>query len=254
MATIAVLPEVVRNRIAAGEVIERPASAVKELVENSLDAGATHIDVGIERGGRRRIRVADDGCGIAPEGLALAVERFATSKLRTEKDLAGVRTMGFRGEALPSVAAVGELEIITRPDGLDEAYRLRTEPDGTKCGPEPAAGSRGTIVELRSLFARIPARLKFLRSDATEAAAVAQVVSRLSLARPDVAFRLRSDGREILAAPAEQDLRGRAPSSARGRRSWWNSARARGGGSRWRDSSLHPALAADGTGNGASFS
>jgi DNA mismatch repair protein MutL len=210
VAEVAVLPEVVRNRIAAGEVIERPASAVKELVENSLDAGATRVDVEIEQGGRRRIRVADDGRGMTAEDLALAVERFATSKLRTEKDLFSVTTMGFRGEALPSMAAVAELEITARGGGSREACRLRTEPDGTKLGPEPAAGSRGTTVELRSLFARTPARLKFLRSDATEVSAVAQVVQRLALARPEVAFRLRSDDREVFSAPAGQDLRERA--------------------------------------------
>ena len=210
MAEVAVLPEVVRNRIAAGEVIERPASAVKELVENSLDAGATRVDVEIEQGGRRRIRVADDGRGMATEDLALAVERFATSKLRTEKDLFSVTTMGFRGEALPSMAAVAELEITARAGDAGEACRLRTEPDGTRRGPEPAAGSRGTTVELRSLFVRTPARLKFLRSDATEASAVAQVVQRLALARPEVAFRLRSDDREVFSAPAGQDLRERA--------------------------------------------
>jgi DNA mismatch repair protein MutL len=210
VAEVAVLPEVVRNRIAAGEVIERPASAVKELVENSLDADATRVDVEIEQGGRRRIRVADDGRGMTAEDLALAVERFATSKLRTEKDLFSVTTMGFRGEALPSMAAVAELEITTRAGDAGDACRLRTEPDGARHGPEPAAGSRGTTVELRSLFARTPARLKFLRSDATEASAVAQVVQRLALGRPDVAFRLRSDDREVFSAPAGQDLPERA--------------------------------------------
>lgn len=208
MGKIAVLSGLVQARIAAGEVIERPASAVKELVENSLDAGATRIEIELEQGGRRRIRVCDDGEGMDAGDLALSVERFATSKLRSEDDLARVATLGFRGEALPSLAAVAELEIVTRQRSAGNALRLRMEPGGRPV-MEPAAGPPGTSVEARALFARVPARLKFLRSDATETSAVCEVVERLALARPDVAFRLRADGKELLSAPQGQTLRER---------------------------------------------
>lgn len=210
MGKIAVLSELVRARIAAGEVIERPASAVKELIENSLDAGATRIEIELERGGIRRIRVSDDGEGMDPEDLALCVERFTTSKLRSEEDLMRVTTLGFRGEALGSLAAVAELEIVSRTRASESAFRLRVEPGAPKGPVEPAPGAYGTTVEVRNLFARIPARLKFLRSETVEAAAVAEVVERLALARPDVAFRLKSDGKELFSAPSAGTLRERA--------------------------------------------
>jgi len=210
VAKIAILPELVRNRIAAGEVVERPASAVKELVENSLDAGASRVDIEIEQGGRRRIRVSDDGRGMGPEDLAVAVERFATSKIGSEKDLAGIATLGFRGEALPSLASVAELDIATCEAGGETGSRLRMEPGSGNRATEPAPAAPGTVVEVLNLFARTPVRLKFLRSDATETSAVAAVVERLALSRPDVAFRLRAGARELLSAPAGQSLRERA--------------------------------------------
>jgi len=209
---IAVLSELVRNRIAAGEVVERPASAVKELVENSLDAGARRIDVEIERGGRHRIRVSDDGCGMGAEDLALSIQRFATSKLRNESDLTRVTTLGFRGEALPSIASVAEVEIASCPPGGEAGCRLRAEPGEAARALEPAPASPGTVVEVRNLFARTPARLKFLRSDATETRAVAEVVQRLALARPDVGFGLRADGKELVSTAAGDDLRARVAS------------------------------------------
>jgi DNA mismatch repair protein MutL len=210
VSRIAILSELVQNRIAAGEVVERPASAVKELAENSLDAGATRIDIEIEQGGVRRIRVGDDGCGMARADLDLALERFATSKLRGEEDLAAISTLGFRGEALPSMASVAEMEILTRTRDSDSGYRLRSEPGAPRAGSEPFACSPGTIVELRDLFSRTPARLKFLKSESTETAAVVEVVQRLALARPDVAWRLRSGSREIVATPPGQSLRDRS--------------------------------------------
>ncbi len=209
MAKILVLPDLVRDRIAAGEVVERPASAVKELVENALDAGATRIDIDIEQGGRRRIRVSDDGCGMSAEDLAVAVERFATSKIRSDRDLAEVTTLGFRGEALPSLASVAELEITTREGCAESGVRLSLEPGGEARAPAEAPAAVGTIVEVRDLFARTPARLKFLRADATETAAVTEAVERLAMARPGVAFRLRSNGRETFSASAGQTLRDR---------------------------------------------
>jgi DNA mismatch repair protein MutL len=183
---------------------------VKELVENSLDAGASRVDVEIEQGGRRRIRVSDDGRGMSPEDLAVAVERFATSKIGSEKDLAIIATLGFRGEALPSLASVAELDITTCEAGGETGSRLRTEPGSGNRATEPARAAPGTVIEVLNLFARTPARLKFLRSDSTETSAVAAVVERLALARPDVAFRLRAGGRELLSAPAGQALRERA--------------------------------------------
>ena len=182
------LPEGVANRIAAGEVIERPAAAVKELVENALDAGATRIDVLIEAGGRRLIRVADDGTGMIRADLALCVERHATSKLDDE-DLLDIRTLGFRGEALPSIGAVSRLTLTTRHADEPHAWSLTVDA-GRKGECRPAALAAGTRVEIADLFNATPARLKFLKSDRAEAAAVAEVVKRLALAHPTVAFSL----------------------------------------------------------------
>ncbi len=195
------LDEATANRIAAGEVVERPASAVKELVENALDAGAGRIDIAIEDGGKRLIRVADDGCGMLPEDLPLALSRHATSKI-DGSDLLAIRSFGFRGEALPSLGAVGRLSITSRARGADGASIAVA---GGKPGPlRPAAANPGTVVELRDLFFATPARLKFLRSERAETMAVAEAVRRLAMAEPYVGFTLAADGKEIFRADAEQ--------------------------------------------------
>ena len=187
------LAEAVVNRIAAGEVVERPASVVKELVENALDAGASRIDVLTDGGGRRLIRVTDDGEGMSRADLALAVERHATSKL-TDDDLVAIDTLGFRGEALPSIGAVARLAIATRHKSEPHAWAIEVEA-GAKSEPRPAALGEGTRVEVRDLFYATPARLKFLKLDRTEAEAVREVVRRLAMSRPDVAFTLAGEER-----------------------------------------------------------
>jgi DNA mismatch repair protein MutL len=187
------LSETIVNRIAAGEVVERPASVVKELVENALDAGASRIEVHTDGGGRRLIRVTDDGEGMTRADLALAVERHATSKLADE-DLIAISTLGFRGEALPSIGAVARLSIATRYKTEPHAWSIDVDA-GTKSKPKPAALGEGTRVEVRDLFYATPARLKFLKLDRTEAEAVREVVRRLAMSRPDVAFTLAGEGR-----------------------------------------------------------
>lgn len=182
------------NRIAAGEVVERPASAVKELIENALDAGARRIEVATEGGGRRLIRVTDDGEGMTRADLELAVERHATSKLDGDSDLMSIATLGFRGEALPSIGAVAKLSIVTRHETEPHAWALAVE-GGVKSAPMPAALTRGTRVEVRDLFYATPARLKFLKTDRSEAEAVREVVRRLAMSRSDVAFTLSGEER-----------------------------------------------------------
>jgi DNA mismatch repair protein MutL len=179
------------DRIAAGEVVERPAAAVKELVENALDAGAKRIEVAIEAGGRRLIRVADDGRGMDEADLALSVERHATSKI-PDGNLMAIATFGFRGEALPSIASVSRLEIRTRAASAPNGLKIVVE-DGIKSAIEPCAAPLGTRVEARDLFAATPARLKFLKSDRAEATAIADIVKRLAMAAPEVRFSLSSD-------------------------------------------------------------
>ena len=179
------------DRIAAGEVVERPAAAIKELVENALDAGASRIDVAIEAGGRGLIRVGDDGLGMDEGDLALSVERHATSKI-PDGDLAAIATLGFRGEALPSIASVSRLEIRSRARGATHAFEMRVE-DGVKGALRPSAHPIGTRVEARDLFAATPARLKFLKSDRSEAQACADVVRRLALANPQTRFSFASE-------------------------------------------------------------
>jgi DNA mismatch repair protein MutL len=189
--TVRQLSEAVVNRIAAGEVVERPASVVKELMENALDAGARRIEVVTDGGGRRLIRVSDDGEGMTRGDLALAVERHATSKL-ADDDLVSIRTLGFRGEALPSIGAAARLAITTRH--ADEPHAWAIEVDaGVKSEVKPAALGQGTRAEVRDLFYATPARLKFLKSDRTEAEAVREVVRRLAMSRPDVAFTLAGE-------------------------------------------------------------
>ncbi|MGA8650895.1 MAG: DNA mismatch repair endonuclease MutL, partial [Xanthobacteraceae bacterium] len=187
------LPETIINRIAAGEVVERPASVVKELVENALDAGASHIDVLTDGGGRRLIRVADDGAGMIAADLALAVERHATSKL-ADDDLVAINTLGFRGEALPSIGAVARLAIATRHRSEPHAWSIEVDA-GAKSELRPAALGEGTRVDVRDLFYATPARLKFLKLDRTEAEAARDVVRRLAMSRPDVAFTLAGEER-----------------------------------------------------------
>lgn len=197
------LPPILIDRIAAGEVVERPAAVVKEVVENALDAGAKAIEVVIDGGGRRLIRVADDGSGMGPDELALCVERHATSKLPDE-DLLAISTLGFRGEALPSIGSVARLSITSRLKGAPHAFEIKVE-GGVVSGVRPAALSAGTRVEVRDLFFATPARLKFLKSDRAEAAAAIDVVRRLALARPDVAFTLVAEERGPLTYPARSD-------------------------------------------------
>lgn len=201
------LPAGAVNRIAAGEVVERPASAVKELVENGIDAGAARIDVEVRDGGKSQIIVADDGCGMDRESLALAVERHATSKLAPgpdgEIDLDNISTLGFRGEALPSIGAVARLDIATRAAGEREAWRLSVH-GGQVEGPAPAAFSgNGARIEVRDLFYATPARLKFLKSDRAETEAVGDALRRLAMAHPGIAFSLVSNGRRLFSYPAE---------------------------------------------------
>jgi DNA mismatch repair protein MutL len=192
------------DRIAAGEVVERPASVVKELVENALDAGATRIDVEVEGGGITRILVRDDGSGMSAEDARLAVERHATSKISSDADLAGVASFGFRGEALPSIASVSRMTLTTSDGSSPEAVRLSVD-YGRAAPMEPAARPRGTDVVVENLFARMPARRKFLASAEAEGRAAAAAVTRAALSNPAVAFSFRSRGRETLDAPSAVD-------------------------------------------------
>lgn len=194
------LPSTLVNRIAAGEVVERPASAVKELVENAIDAGARRIAVTLKEGGRSFIAVVDDGVGMAPDEMALAVERHCTSKL-PDDDLTDIRTLGFRGEALPSIASVSRFTITSRPAGADSAWSLEIE-GGAKGEARPAAHPAGTRVEVRDLFFATPARLKFLKEPRTESSHVADAMRRLAMAHPAIAFRLESEERALIDLPS----------------------------------------------------
>lgn len=195
------LDPVLIDRIAAGEVIERPAAAVKELVENALDAGARSVEVVVESGGRRLIRVVDDGAGMPPEDLALAVDRHATSKL-PDGDLFAIGTLGFRGEALPSIGSVARLSIVTRTEAAVHASQIVVDA-GLKGEVRPAAGQKGTRIEVTDLFAATPARLKFLKTDRAEAQAVADAIKRLAMAHPDVRFTLSGEHLSTLTYPRE---------------------------------------------------
>jgi DNA mismatch repair protein MutL len=201
--TIRRLSALTVNRIAAGEVIERPAAAVKELVENALDAGARRVEVILAGGGIARIEVIDDGCGIAVDQLALSIERHATSKL-VDETLVQIATLGFRGEALPSIGAAARLTLISRPAGQDSAYRLSVV-GGAVGAVMPAAGPVGTRAIVEDLFFATPARRKFLRSPRAEAEAAERAVWRLALAAPQVAFRLVSDERVLFDVPAQDE-------------------------------------------------
>jgi DNA mismatch repair protein MutL len=201
---IVVLPAEVAEKIAAGEVIERPASVVKELVENALDAGAKRITIETEAGGKALIRVTDDGSGMTAEEAPLAVQPHATSKLRTADDLFRIHTLGFRGEALPSIAAISRFELVTRTADAPEATRLQIE-GGQPRGVDSVAAPVGTTLAVRDLFFNVPARQKFLRSDNSEAGHITDLVQRLALSHSDVTFRLLHDGREALLSPASGD-------------------------------------------------
>ncbi|WP_237217441.1 DNA mismatch repair endonuclease MutL, partial [Falsiroseomonas oryziterrae] len=203
---IRLLPETTANRIAAGEVVERPAAAVKELVENALDAGATRIAVTLEDGGTGRILVEDDGQGMSAEELALAVQRHATSKLPEEATLFRIATLGFRGEALPSIGAVARLTLTSRT-AEGGAHAITVE-GGRVSAVAPAAGPPGTRVEVRDLFFATPARRAFLKSPRSEAEAAVEAVRRLALAWPEVGFRVKLEGRTVLAlSPQDRDAR-----------------------------------------------
>jgi DNA mismatch repair protein MutL len=207
-ARIAILPLEVQGQIAAGEVIERPASVVKELAENALDAGARNVEVRLAGGGIEAITVVDDGAGMSADDAVLAFARHATSKLTGVGDLAGVATLGFRGEALPSIAAAGRVRLVTRRASDGAASAVDADGAGARAGG-PAPGAPGTTVEVRDLFASTPARRKFLRSTPTEVGHVVDVLTRLAIATPTAGFRLLSDGRELFAHPPVRDLRQR---------------------------------------------
>ena len=210
---IRVLPSHLVNQIAAGEVVERPAAVAKELLENSLDAGAARIEIEVEQGGIKRLRVRDDGRGIPPGQLALALARHATSKLADLTDLEAVATLGFRGEALPSIASVSRLTLTSRAADQGSGHEVTVGPDGTPGELRPAAHPPGTTVDVRDLFYNTPARRKFLRTDKTEFGHLEQVVRRIALARPELGLRLRHNGRTVLdLAPA-----GTAPALVRAR-------------------------------------
>ncbi|MEW5918255.1 MAG: DNA mismatch repair endonuclease MutL, partial [Gemmatimonadota bacterium] len=204
---IAVLPSTVADQIAAGEVVERPASALKELLENALDAGAKRIDVEIEDGGLACVRVSDDGCGMTPADARLAIERHATSKIRDVADLVGVATFGFRGEALPSIASVSRFELVTAAEA-GAGTRLRVA-GGTLEAVEETVRQRGTTVTVRELLYNVPARRKFLRSARSEWRAVVEALTSVALARRDVHFSVRHQGKLVLDLAPMPKLRAR---------------------------------------------
>jgi DNA mismatch repair protein MutL len=196
------------NQIAAGEVVERPASVIKELVENAIDAGARRIAIHIELGGKKQIRVEDDGDGMDADDARLAIERHATSKIRRADDLAAIVTLGFRGEALPSIASVSHFVLRTRPRGRDSGTEIRVN-GGAVAGIMEVAAAEGTAVEVTDLFYNLPARRKFLKADGAESAQVSRVVTQLALAYPEVGFTLTSGGRAVLQCPPAVSQRDR---------------------------------------------
>jgi len=206
---IHLLPPELINQIAAGEVVERPASVVKELIENAIDAGATTIDVLLENGGKQKIEVRDNGCGMSRQDATLAIERHATSKIRDFDDLTRVRTLGFRGEALASIASVARVELTSSTQEAAAATRVLIE-GGKMREVKDAAHPRGTSIAVRDLFFNVPARRKFLRSEATESFHLTNLVTHYALAHPEIAFTLTNNGREVLRVSPAQDLRERA--------------------------------------------
>jgi DNA mismatch repair protein MutL len=213
------LPPQLVNQIAAGEIIERPSSVVKELVENALDAGANRIEVDIEAGGKGLIRIRDNGMGMGPEDLALAVGRHATSKIRDLADLERIMSLGFRGEALPSIASVARLRLTSRPEGAEHGWRLDAAADGEPVDPAPAPHPEGTTVEVRELFHNTPARRKFLRTDKTEFRHVHDLIRRVAMSRPAVGVSLTHNDRNVLhvSPAADEDERERRLAELLGR-------------------------------------
>src|SRR5688572_2750458 len=209
MNRINILPDNLANQIAAGEVVERPASVIKELVENAIDAGATRVRVEIELGGRRLMRVSDDGSGMSRDDAVLSFERHATSKIRTLEDLAMIGTLGFRGEALASIASVAKVELVTKLADEQAATRVLIE-GGRLIDVKDAARDTGTTISVRDLFFNTPARRKFMRSEATENYHLAGIVTHYALAHPEIAFTMTNNGREVLAVSPARDLRERA--------------------------------------------
>jgi DNA mismatch repair protein MutL len=205
---IARLPSELANQIAAGDVVERPASVVKELVENAIDAGATRVAVHIELGGKKRIRVEDNGEGMEPEDARLALERHATSKIRRADDLAAILTLGFRGEALPSIASVSHFTLRTRARGRESGTEIRVN-GGMAAAAVECAAAEGTVVEVDDVFYNLPARRKFLKSDAAESTQVSRIVTQLALAYPEIGFTLTSRGRSVIQCPPAAVLRDR---------------------------------------------
>src|SRR5688572_2328823 len=209
MSKIRVLPDHLSNLIAAGEVVERPASVAKELVENAIDAGATRITVDVEGGGRRLLKISDDGEGMTRDDAVLAFERHATSKISKAEDLAAIGTLGFRGEALASIASVARVELVTRTENASAATRVVIE-GGRMRDVKDAAHPRGTTIVVRDLFFNTPARRKFLRSEATESFHLTNLVTHYALAHPEISFTLTNNGRETIRVAPAKDLRERA--------------------------------------------
>src|SRR5436190_23311766 len=209
MSKIRVLPDHISNLIAAGEVVERPASVAKELVENAIDAGTTRIVIDVESGGRRLLKITDDGEGMTRDDAVLAFERHATSKITKAEDLSAIATLGFRGEALASIASVARVELVSCTGDAQTATRVLIE-GGRMRDVKDAAHPRGTTIAVRDLFFNVPARRKFLRSEATETFHLTNLVTHYALAHPEIGFTFTNNGREILRASAAKDLRERA--------------------------------------------
>ena len=205
MPKINILPAKVYNRIAAGEVVDRPYSVVKELIENSIDAGATSITVEIKNGGISYIRITDNGCGMSPEDARTAFLRHATSKLRTAEDLAAIGTMGFRGEALAAIASVSRIDLMTKTPGSISGVSLTLEA-GSITDEDEAGCPDGTTIIIRDLFFNTPARMKFMKSDSVEGGKVAAAVQMQALAHPEVSFTFIRDGKQTLQTPGTGDL------------------------------------------------
>src|SRR5881409_314357 len=205
MGTISRLPSDLANQIAAGEVVERPASVVKELVENAIDAGARRLTIHVELGGKKQIRVEDDGVGMDPEDARLAIERHATSKIRRADDLAAILTLGFRGEALPSIASVSHFVLRTRARGQQSGTEIRVN-GGAVASVAEIGAAEGTVVEVNDLFYNLPARRKFLKSDSAESAQASRITTQLALAYPEIGFTLTSAGRTLVQCPPAASL------------------------------------------------